>query len=111
MFDAIKVTLETIEELGKVYSIPDELKQWYSLQPVQPSSPTEIAAADTDVVMDTTDQESGVTSSSGVTVTNQPSSGTEEELTHKPHENIITSYIDAFCKVLSLGFNLIVSLI
>ena len=96
VFDAIKGTLEEIETLGKAYVIPDDIKHWYRIQQVPPPNPEIL---DSDIPMDTAEQGSGSVLATG---SGRPITAPEEETPQKSHDNVITSYIDAFCKVILL---------
>lgn len=93
VFEAIKTTLDRIETLGKEFIIPDDIKQWYTLQPVTP---------DSDVVM----SEAVPSNSLLFQVEGPPQTSTEsddgiaeDEVSVKQHDNPITSHIDVFGRV------------
>ncbi|CAL1707508.1 unnamed protein product [Somion occarium] len=97
VFEAIKTTLDRIETLGKEFIIPDDIKQWYTLQPVTP---------DSDVVM----SEAVPSNSLLFQVEGPPQTSTEsddgiveDEVSVKQHDNPITSHIDVFGRFLE-GF-------
>ncbi|KAL4252810.1 UPL family protein [Abortiporus biennis] len=95
VFQSIKTTLGTIEELGKNWVCPEDLKPWYTLQPV--SSPNPVATSgsdDHDVVMEAAEPTDTAPKST------EPA---DDEASPKSHDNIIISYIDVFCKFIE-GF-------
>lgn len=99
VFEAIKSIMSRIEDLGNQWVCPDDLKQWYMLQPA-PSTSEQTTAEETDVVMEGTD--GAETSAPDAGTSAEPASSPLEELVPpKSHDNIITSFIDVFCKVLS----------
>ena len=100
VFGAIKTTMSKIEELGNSYTVPDDIKHWYKLQPQTPA-PTAApsASGDADVAMEV-DQPS--TSEQAVQTTPQPAaeqSTVKDDFFGRLHDNIVISYIDVFGKV------------
>lgn len=87
VFDALKVTIGKIEELGVNFEVPKDLRQWYFLTPVSPP----ILSLDHDVAMD--DVETATPPSNPHV---QPTDGDQEP---KNHDNYIVSFIDVFGRV------------
>ncbi|KAL0569802.1 E3 ubiquitin-protein ligase tom1 [Marasmius crinis-equi] len=87
VFDALKTTMDKIEELGNAYEPPEEIRHWYQLVPhtesVDDSKPME--GVETIGSSDNVATPDGEPSSS--------SSGKDEPTT-KPHDNNIVSFID-----------------
>ena len=90
-----------IEELGNAFVIPDEHKEWYYMQAVQPAEPATAAVDDSN-----TDVEMTIASSSETPAT--PTAPTapivaeniqQLEESSRHHENPVISYMDAFNKV------------
>jgi E3 ubiquitin-protein ligase HUWE1 len=99
VFEAIKMTMGKIEELGNAYEVPEEHKQWYLLRPTKansgPSSSTGAHGDDVDVEM-------GVAGASGSGTANAESEGTlhlHDDNSFKAHDNVIVSFIDVLGKV------------
>ncbi|KAF9460708.1 hypothetical protein BDZ94DRAFT_1323842 [Collybia nuda] len=86
VFDALKVTISKIEELGKNFEVSDDLWQWYFLTTVSPSN------LDHDVPMDDV-----VTAITHPNTQIRPADGEQEP---KNHDNHIVSFIDAFGRFL-----------
>ncbi|KAI0081201.1 hypothetical protein K474DRAFT_1768664 [Panus rudis PR-1116 ss-1] len=105
VFASIKTTLTKIEEVGNAFEIPDDIKQWYLLQPSTPSSASDPAATTTDhdIVMEEppAGESQSAPAAPSAPAAEQPA--TEEDGSPKSHDNIITSYIDVFGRFLE-GF-------
>ena len=102
VFSAIKSTMARIEELGTNYTVPDDIKLWYRLQPQIPAlAPAATApdSAEENAAMEV-DSVAPVTEPATTHAESQPSS---EQSNHdfwgRSHDNIIISYIDVFGKV------------
>ncbi|KAJ3575128.1 hypothetical protein NP233_g1305 [Leucocoprinus birnbaumii] len=99
VFTSLKSTLNTIEEIGKCYQVSSDLLHWYQLTPVVGA-----ANSDSDVKMEDAEQvqvdsmEADMADASLGDTLNH-----EEEASLKPHDNIVVSFIDVFCRFLE-GF-------
>ncbi|KAH8107868.1 hypothetical protein BXZ70DRAFT_1014411, partial [Cristinia sonorae] len=104
VYEAIRSTMGTIEELGKAFVVPEDLKAWYTIQPVTAASSADAHTPDTDVTMETVEPDV-VTQVAPTPVSvppvKDPLDPEDDEV--KPHGNLVTSYIDVFCKFLE-GF-------
>ncbi|KAI0373495.1 hypothetical protein BV20DRAFT_1119067 [Pilatotrama ljubarskyi] len=103
VFVAIKSTMARIEELGKAYTPPNDIKHMYRLQPTAPVPSTMLAIAaeapmEVEATAPTTDQ---APQSDAQTPAAAPAA--RDELYGRPQDNIIISYIDVFGKFLE-GF-------
>ncbi|KAF9268895.1 hypothetical protein L218DRAFT_977318 [Marasmius fiardii PR-910] len=87
VFDALKSTMNKIEDLGNAYEPPEEIRHWYQLIPVPETQ-------DEDRLME------GIEASDGPEVPafsgGDPVTGSsgKEESSSKPHDNNIVSFID-----------------
>ncbi|KAK7687104.1 hypothetical protein QCA50_009605 [Cerrena zonata] len=106
IFDTIKLTLEKIETLGKDFVVPDEIKQWYTLQPItSPSATTSTsvpASGDHDIEMSEAEPLQATQLPSQLPTSNDEVTP-EDDPWAKQHDNKIVSYIDVFGKFLE-GF-------
>lgn len=102
VFDALKSTIIKIEELGNVFEIPQELRQWYRLVPVPPSP----VAQDGDVAMEDLEAAHVVSVSAGVGISADEATDAlddEDDIPEpKAHDNYIVSFIDILGRVSSL---------
>jgi E3 ubiquitin-protein ligase HUWE1 len=89
VFEALRATLGKIEDLGAMWEVPVDVREWYELVPI---SSEESECEDEDVVMDGADVDSATeTLASGVPEQGQ-SMG--EEPAPRSHDNVIVSFID-----------------
>lgn len=100
VYQAIKTTMGTIEGLGKAFVVPEDLKSWYIMQPVASPAPVSAEPSDVDVAMDPVEPEA-VTQVAPTPVNlppvRDPLDAEDDDI--KIHGNLVTSYIDVFCKV------------
>ncbi|RPD73800.1 hypothetical protein L226DRAFT_488466 [Lentinus tigrinus ALCF2SS1-7] len=103
VFAAIKTTMARIEELGNAFTVPEDIKHYYKLQPQNPA-PAESSSADAGAAMDV-DQPAPTeqTSSPSQQTTQEQSSSSSNDLFGRSHDNLVISYIDVFGKFLE-GF-------
>ncbi|KAF9447492.1 hypothetical protein P691DRAFT_776106 [Macrolepiota fuliginosa MF-IS2] len=96
VFNSLKSTLSTIEEIGRNYQIPEDLLHWYQL------APSANAPTDTDVKMEDAEQ-----MQAGTTETEMVDGLTgdilADDATAKSHDNTVVSFIDVLCRFLE-GF-------
>lgn len=104
VFAAIKATLARIEEMGKAYDPPENIKSWYRLS-LQPASSVSVgAAADADVSMEF-DNGAPSQPSGPIPPEGEPNSSADtfgwlrDDAGPRVHDNLIISFIDVFCKV------------
>ncbi|KAF8070121.1 hypothetical protein FPV67DRAFT_1579109 [Lyophyllum atratum] len=89
VFDAIKATITKIEELGNAWQVPKELRKWYRLEPVAPTS----GQPDEDVAME--DVMAATASGTEIVIKDAKTAEEEDEFSEaKNHDNNIVSFID-----------------
>ncbi len=96
VLESIKATMTKIEELGNAFVIPDEHKEWYSIQAVETVEPVPAPAGDTDVEMAPASTSEAPASAAA------PDAGEGSQVVEdfsKQHENVVVSYLDSFNKV------------
>ncbi len=103
VFDAIKATMIKIEELGNSFTVPDDIKPFYVLQPVKPSSTP--SRPDPDVEMAPNEPREAPAESHATNVVDNDTAKDYLE-DDKSHDNVVISYIDVFCKV-SVEFHIL----
>ena len=105
VFSAIKTTMARIEELGTSYTVPDDIKLWYRLQPQTPAPvPAAAEGVEESVAMEVdpvAPPSEPAPSNSEVQPSSEQSSH-RDDLWGRSHDNIIISYIDVFGKVTQL---------
>ncbi|TCD71204.1 hypothetical protein EIP91_011682 [Steccherinum ochraceum] len=104
VYQAIKTTMGTIEGLGKAFVVPEDLKSWYIMQPVASPALTTAEPSDVDVAMDTVEPEAATQVAPtpvNLPPVKHPLDAEDDDI--KIHGNLVTSYIDVFCKFLE-GF-------
>ncbi|KAI0360913.1 hypothetical protein OH77DRAFT_1558017 [Trametes cingulata] len=103
VFVSIKSTMAKIEELGKAYTPPNDIKHMYRLQPTAPAPPT-TASAVAEAPMEV-DAAASVVSQAPESSAQTPGEAPapRDDLYNRPQDNIIISYIDVFGKFLE-GF-------
>ena len=97
VFAAIKTTMARIEDLGKSFNVPDDIKHYYKLQPQNPA-PAESPNADAGATMDV-DQPAPSAQTSAPAQQNEQPSSSSADLFGRSHDNLVISYIDVFGKV------------
>ncbi|KAI0766838.1 hypothetical protein BD413DRAFT_614840 [Trametes elegans] len=103
VFVAVKATMAKIEELGKSYTPPDEIKHLYKLQPTAlVSSETSTASAEAPMDVDTGPTSGQTPAGSEAQTTGEPTPP-RDDLYGRSHDNLIISYIEVFGKFLE-GF-------
>ncbi len=100
VFAAIKTTMARIEELGSAFTVSDDIKHYYKLQPQNPA-PVESSSTDAGAPMDVDQPAPAEQASTPAQQPNpdQPSSSSTD-LFGRSHDNLVISYIDVFGKVL-----------
>lgn len=101
VFEAIKATLAKINELGNAYEAPEDLKPYYGLLPVQPSSGSE-ANETVDVDMDHSRSPQSTRSATPMRAPDLDGEATNanaDDPVVKSHDNVVVSFIDVFGKV------------
>ncbi len=100
VFAAIKTTMGRIEELGSAFTVSDDIKHYYKLQPQDPA-PVESSSTDAGAPMDVDQPAPAEQASTPAQQPNadQPSSSSTD-LFGRSHDNLVISYIDVFGKVL-----------
>ncbi|KAI9068310.1 hypothetical protein FKP32DRAFT_1587710 [Trametes sanguinea] len=102
VFVAIKSTMAKIEELGRSYTPPDDIKHLYRLQATV-AAPTAAPAGEAEALMEIdAGAASGQAPASAATASAE-SPVQRDDLFSRPQDNIIISYIDVFGKFLE-GF-------
>ncbi|CDO77710.1 hypothetical protein BN946_scf184969.g61 [Trametes cinnabarina] len=102
VFVAIKATMAKIEELGRSYSPPDDIKHLYRLQPTSPA-PAATPALEAEAPMELdVGAATGIAPQAAATTT-EVLPAPRDDLFSRPQDNIIISYIDVFGKFLE-GF-------
>ena len=86
-----------IEDLGKSFNVPDDIKHYYKLQPQNPA-PAESPNADAGATMDV-DQPAPSAQTSAPAQQNEQPSSDSADLFGRSHDNLVISYIDVFGKV------------
>ncbi|TBU55065.1 hypothetical protein BD310DRAFT_1041405 [Dichomitus squalens] len=106
VFVAIKSTMARIEELGTSYSVPDDIKHWYRLQPQNPApAPAGAESTGENVAMEV-DHSTPATEQATLPASLPPSGeqpSHRDDFWGRSHDNLIISYIDVFGKFLE-GF-------
>lgn len=98
VYDAVKSTIISIEELGKAFVVPEDLKSWYTIQPVSAPAAAAVASSDGDIAMEAVEPEAVTQAApTPAPAVRDPHDAEDDEA--KPHGNLVTSYIDVFCKV------------
>lgn len=100
VYDAIRSTMGVIETLGKAFVVPEDLTSWYTIQPVTASAVVGVQTSDDDIAMEAVEPEV-VTQVAPTPVNMQPVKDPFDAEDDEPkiHGNLVTSYIDVFCKV------------
>lgn len=94
VFNSLKSTLSTIEEVGRNYQVPDDLLHWYQL------APTTSSPADTDVRMGDADPVQAESAEAEmVDVPTGDIFNATDEAASKTHDNTVVSFIDVLCRV------------
>ncbi|KAI0633753.1 hypothetical protein C8Q77DRAFT_809629 [Trametes polyzona] len=101
VFAAVKSTMAKIEELGKTYTPPNDIKHLYRLQPTSPA-PSVAPATETEAPMEVDTTTPTQPGQSEVPTPAEPAAP-RDDLYNRPHDNVIISYIDVFGKFLE-GF-------
>jgi len=104
VFDAIKSTLSKIEDLGSTFTPSESTEAWYGL--VRTASSASQASADEDVLMRSSDAPSDEatsesTSRHNVVIASLTDDVLDENAAGRSHENIIVSYLDVICRVIT----------
>ncbi|THH30438.1 hypothetical protein EUX98_g3760 [Antrodiella citrinella] len=105
VYDAVRSTMGTIEELGNSFVVPEDLKSWYIIQPAISTQSVGVQTSDNDVPMEPIEP-AEVTTQVAPTPMDEPPAKDPlepEDDEVKIHGNLVTSYIDVFCKFLE-GF-------
>jgi E3 ubiquitin-protein ligase HUWE1 len=104
VFDSVKSTLTKIEQMGREFQAPDDIKQWYLLS-ADSKAP---AHNDVDVTMEDPNI-SSVTSGPAIAGQAEESIPGEDENKDesRPHDNFVVACIDAFGRV-SLIFEFVI---
>lgn len=100
VFSAIKSTMTKITDLGNAYVVPDDIKQYYKLQPQSPA-PAAQASTETSTAMDVdqpnvTEQPETPAAAAQAAAAEQPAH--RDDFPGRSHDNIVISYIDVFGK-------------
>lgn len=97
VFQALKSTLTKIEDMGNVYKVPEEIRQWYQLTPI----PTPVAFSDGDVPMvDAAPNDPVQQIGDSGEPTGEPDLLYDDEIAApKPHDNNVVSCIDILGRV------------
>ncbi|KAL6310318.1 hypothetical protein BKA93DRAFT_924556 [Sparassis latifolia] len=113
VFTALKSTMAQIEEMGKAYVPPEDIRHWYELVPVtlsssSPPSPASQGAVDSDVVMESVEAVEAASEPPSLppdtdTVPSEEPASNRDDSHSRAHDNIIISFIDVFGKFLE-GF-------
>ena len=97
-----------IEELGTSFTVPDDIKHWYRLQPQVPApAAASVESTEENVAMEVDEG----ASASEQAAPGAASTSSGEQLSHRDdfwgrsHDSLIMSYIDVFGKVIRLVFS------
>jgi E3 ubiquitin-protein ligase HUWE1 len=94
VFSSLKSTLNTIEEIGRNYQVPNDLLHWYQLTPtIGTTSDTDVKMEDADLMQTDNSEAEMLDASTGEALNNS------EEGASKSHDNTVVSFIDVLCRV------------
>lgn len=108
VFEAIKSTLSKIEDLGSTFTPPEGTESWYELARASASGTIQ-APTDDDILMRSSDTVPVDESASEPTGRHElltislADDILDENATGRSHENIIVSYLDVICRVISFS--------
>jgi E3 ubiquitin-protein ligase HUWE1 len=95
VFEALKSTLNHLENIGMAYTASDDIKRWYQLLPL-----SQVRIPGADITMEDPTSSSQEGDEPNVAAAEDPSqSDDEEESEEKTHVNDIVNYIDVLGRV------------